>query len=101
MEKFSTHNGNYYKLSTFQNLSNLKTVAIEQNNDVILQQLSLKTLKVEYPKIIFLKDNRKQHYSRQLDRHLIQDEIITRQYFDEAAKIKYNKVLLPKHLVIE
>ena len=31
----------------------------------------------------------------------IQDDIITRQYFDETGSIKYNQVLLPKHLVNE
>ena len=29
------------------------------------------------------------------------DKIITRQYFDETGAIKYNQVLLPKHLVQE
>ena len=29
------------------------------------------------------------------------DEIITRQYFDETGAVKYNQVLLPKHLVQE
>ena len=29
------------------------------------------------------------------------NEIITRQYFDEKGSVKYNRVLLPKHLVQE
>ena len=29
------------------------------------------------------------------------DEILTRQYFDETGTVKYNQVLLPKHLVQE
>ena len=29
------------------------------------------------------------------------DEIITRQYFDETGAVKYNQMLLPKHLVQE
>ena len=36
-----------------------------------------------------------------MDRLSITDEIITRQYFDETGSIKYNQVLLPKHLVSE
>ena len=31
----------------------------------------------------------------------VTDEIITRQYFDATGSIKYNQVLLPKHLVPE
>ena len=31
----------------------------------------------------------------------IQDEITTRQYYDETGNVKYNQVLLPKHLVPE
>ena len=31
----------------------------------------------------------------------VRDEIITRQYNDETGKVKYDQVLLPKHLVSE
>ena len=31
----------------------------------------------------------------------VQDEIITRQYYDETENVKYNQVLLPKHLINE
>ena len=34
-----------------------------------------------------------------MDRLSVTDEILTRQYFDETGSIKYNQVLLPKHLV--
>ena len=36
-----------------------------------------------------------------MDRLSVTDEIITRQYFDETGAVKYNQVLLPKHLVQE
>ena len=36
-----------------------------------------------------------------MDRLSVTDEIITRQYFDETGLVKYNQVLLPKHLVTE
>ena len=48
-----------------------------------------------------MRDNRYQHYCRQLNRLSVTDENITRQYFDETGSIKYNQVLLPKHLVPE
>ena len=36
-----------------------------------------------------------------MDRLSVTDEIITREYFDETESVKYNQVLLPKHLVPE
>ena len=48
-----------------------------------------------------LQDHRYEHYCRQMDRLFVTDEIITRQYFDETGAVKYNQVLLPKHLVQE
>ena len=36
-----------------------------------------------------------------MDRLSVMDENITRQYFDETGAVKYNQVLLPKHLVQE
>ena len=44
-EKFTTHKSDYHKLTTIQKFSYTNTIAIEQNNDVILQQLRLKILK--------------------------------------------------------
>ena len=89
------------RLSVCQKLTNINTVAIEQNNDVILQQLKLKLQKEEYSETILIQDIRYQHKLRQLDRLSIQNDIITRQYYDEAGNIKYNQILLPKHLVNE
>ena len=34
-EKFATYESDYHKLSLFQKLSNTKTLAIQQNNDII------------------------------------------------------------------
>ena len=78
------------RLSICQKLTNINTVAIEQNNDVILQQLKLKLQKEEYSETILIQDIRYQHYIRQLDRLSIQNDIITRQYYDETGNIKYS-----------
>ena len=66
-EKFTTHKSDYHKFSTFQKLSYTNSIAIEQNNDVILQQLRLKIIKESYSETILLQDNRYQHYCRQMD----------------------------------
>ena len=44
-EKFTTHKSDYHKLSTLQKRSYTNSIAVEQHNDVILQQLRLKILK--------------------------------------------------------
>ena len=85
-------------------MSYTNSIAVEQNNDVILllklRQLRLKKLKESYSVTILLQDHRYQHYCRQMDRlSVAADEIITRQYFDETGDVKYNQVLLSKHLV--
>ena len=98
-EKFDTHHSNVQKLSVCQKLTNINTVAIEQNNDVILQQLKLKLQKEEYSETTLIQDVRYQHYLRQLDRLSIQNDIITRQYYDETGNVKYNQILLPNNLV--
>ena len=100
-EKFTTHKSDYHKLFTLQKLSYANSIAVERNNDVILQQLRLKILKESYSETILLQDTRYQLYCRQMDRLSVMDEIITRQYFDETGSVKYNQVLLPKHLVQE
>ena len=100
-EKLGTHHSNLQGFSICQKLTNVNTVAIEQNNDIILQQFKLKIQKEQYSETILLQDTRYQHYIRQLDRISIQNEIITRQYYDETGNVKYNQILLPKHLVNE
>ena len=74
-------------------------MALGQNNGVILQQLKLEIQKEDYSETISIQDTRYQHYQRQLDLMSVQDEIITRQYYDETWNVKYNQVLWPKHLV--
>ena len=36
-----------------------------------------------------------------MDRIVLKDEIVTRQYYDETGQVKYHQVLLPKHLLKE
>ena len=77
-EKFSSHSSCYHKRSTCRKLANTITVALEQNNDVILQQFKLKIQKEEYSETILIQDTIYQHYLRQLDWMSIKAEVITR-----------------------
>ena len=79
-EKIATHKSNYCNLATLQKLSYPNSIAVKQNNDVILQQLRLKILKEDYSETTLLQDTRYQHYCRQMERLSVMDGIITRQY---------------------
>ena len=60
-EKFTTHTSDYNKLSITQKLTNINSIAVEQNNDVILQHLRLKIMKENYSETIIMQDHRYQH----------------------------------------
>ena len=61
LEKLSVHNGVSSQQTTLQRLSNITTIAIEQQNDVILHQLGLKLQKEDYSETILLQDPRYRH----------------------------------------
>ena len=98
-EQFTTHK--IIITNVRQKLSNITSLAIEQNNDINLLQLRLKILKEDHSETIRLQDNRYQHYCRQFDRLSVTDEFITRQYYDKTCSVMYNQALLPKHLVVD
>ena len=76
-------------------------MAIEQQNDVILHQLRLKLQEEHYSETILQQGPRYRHYSSQIDRLSVQDDIIIRDYYDETGNVQYRQALLPKHLVSE
>ena len=48
---------------------------------------------------IYCNDARYRHYANNLERIVVKDEILTRQYFDETGNVKYHQILLPQHLL--
>ena len=76
-------------------------INIEQSNDAVLQQLKTKLLHEEYSESLLQQDARNRHYANNLERIVIRDEILTRQYFDETGNVKYHQILLPQHLLQE
>ena len=101
LDKLSTHNSHYLQTPILQKLAKTTTMAIEQQNDIILHLLRLKLQKEEYSETILQQDPRYRHYCSQVDRLSVQDDIITRDYYDETGSIQYRQALLPKHLVTE
>ena len=76
-------------------------IIIEQSKDAVLQRLKAKLLHEEYSENLPQQDTRYRHYANNLERIVIKDEILTRQYFDETGTVKYPQILLPQHLLQE
>ena len=90
------------KITNFtQKLRRSKQILLEQSKDPILQQLKAKIWNEDYSEEILQQGIRCEHYLSNLDRIVLKDEIIRRQYYDETGQIKYHQILLPKHLLKE
>ena len=76
-------------------------IIIKQSKDAVLQQLKAKLLHEDYSENILQHDARYRHYANNLERIVLKDEILTRQYFDETGNVKYHQILLPRHLLRE
>ena len=74
-------------------------IIIEQSKDAVLQQLKAKLLHEEYSENLLQQDARYRHYANNLERIVLKDKILTRQYFDKTGNVKYHQILLPQHLL--
>ena len=101
LDRLSIHDNTQLQNQTIQKLAKPTTMAIEQQNDLILHQLRLKLQKEEYSETILQQDSRYRHYCRQMDRLSVQDDIIFRDYYDETGSVQFRQAFLPIHLVTE
>ena len=69
-------------------------IIIEQSKDAVIQQLKAKLLHEDYSESLLQQDARYRHYANNLERIVIRDKILTRQYFDETGNVKYHQLLL-------
>ena len=76
-------------------------IIFEQSKDAVLQQLKAKLLYEEYSENVLQQDARYRHYAGNLERIVVKEEILTRQYFDKTGNVKYNQILLPQNLLQE
>ena len=76
-------------------------IFIEQSKDAVLQQLQAKLLHEDYSENVLRQDARYRQYANNLERIVVKEEILTRQYFDETGNVKYHQILLPQHLLQE
>ena len=74
-------------------------IIIEQSKDAVLQQLRANLLQEEYSENVLQQDARYRHYARNIERIVVKEGILTRQYFDETGNVMYHQILLPQHLL--
>ena len=100
-EKLSKHDSIDFQTPTLQKLAKPITMAIEQQNDISLQQLRFKLREEEYSETTLQQDPRYRHYCRQLDHLSVQDDIIFRDYYDETGNVQLRQALLPKQEILD
>ena len=84
-----------------QKLRRTNQILLEQSRDPILLQLKAKLQEEEYSEKILQQDIRYKYYLNNIDRIVLKDEIVTRQFYDETGQVKYHQILLAKHLLKE
>ena len=82
-----------------QTLRRTNQTLLKQTRDLILLHFKSIIRKVEYSEEILQQDIRYKQYLKNLDRIVLKDEVITRQYYDETGQIKCHQVFLPKPLL--
>ena len=73
----------------------------EHSKYAVLQQLKAKLLHEDYSENALQQDARYRHYASNLERSVVKEEILTRQYFDETGNVKNHQNLLLQHLLQE
>ena len=63
--------------------------------------MKAKLLHEDYSENVLQQDARHRHYAINLERIVVKEEILTRQYFDETGNVKYHQILLSQHLLQE
>ena len=61
--------------------------------------MKAKLLHEQHSANVLQQDARYKHYANNLERIVIKDDILTRQYFDETGNVNNHQILLPQHLL--
>ena len=76
-------------------------IGLEQDVDIILKTLNLKTLGQPHDEVLLTTDKRFQHYKANGDRIILKEELLYRKYYGETGTIKYYQILVPQQKVDE
>ena len=76
-------------------------IGVEQDAELVLKKLKLKTLVQPHDDVLFATDRRFKHYKTNEDRIILKDGLLFRKYYGETGSVKYYQILIPKQLVNE
>ena len=97
IKEFTKVDGN----TTSYSINGIKASArirVEQDADLVLKNLKLKTLGQPHDDVLLATDRRFKHYKANEDRIIFKDGLLFRQYYGESGSVKYYQVLIPKQL---
>ena len=100
VKQFTKIDGN----TTSYSMSSIKVTArirVEQDVDLVLKNLKLKTLGQPFDEVLIVTDSRYRHYKTNEDRIILKDGLLYRNYFGEIGSVKYYQIIIPKQLVKE
>ena len=76
-------------------------IQVEQDDDLLLKNMKLKTLGQPYDELLIMTDSRYKKCKVNEDRIILKDGLLFRKYFGETSSVKYYQIHIPKHLVKE
>ena len=100
VKEFTKIDGN----TTSYSINGIKAKArirIEQDVDLVLKNMKLKTLGQPYDEALIVIDSQYKNYKANEDRIILKDGLLYRKYFGETGSVKYYQILIPKQLVKE
>ena len=76
-------------------------ILVEQDVDLVLKNLKLKTLGQPFDEVLIMTDSRYKHYKANEDRIIPKDDLLSRKYFGETGSVKYYQIFIPKQILKE
>ena len=74
-------------------------IRVEQDVDLVLKNIKLKTLGQTYDELLMITDSRYKNYKANEDRIILKDDLLFRKYFGDTGSVKYYQIFIPKQLV--
>ena len=76
-------------------------IRVEQGADLMLKNMTLKTLGQPHDEVLLMTDSRYEYYKANEYRVNLKDGLLFRKYFRETGSIKYNQIIISKEFVNE
>ena len=98
VKEFTKIDGNTTSYSMNGIRPNART-QVEQDVDLVLKNMKLKTLGQAYDEVLIITDSRYKNYKANEDRIILKDGLLFKKCFGETGSVRNFQVLIPKQLV--